>query len=307
VKYGTPRDNILGLKAVTADGRPIKTGSYTTKGVVGYDLTRLLIGSEGTLAVITEATLKLTPLPEKRITLRALYADMTSAARAVSAIMAQPITPSTLEFMDGQALAMIRKAQQTDLPEQAGAMLMIEVDGSAACIEPDVEKVANTARVDGCLEVMVADTEEKVATLWALRKALSPTLRTVAPKKINEDVVVPVSRIPKLINGLQQLGEKHAITIVNFGHAGNGNIHVNLLVNPDDEEEMRRSEACLAEIFALVLKLEGTLSGEHGIGMVKREFVALEIDPVTLELMQKIKQQFDPHGILNPGKKLPGI
>jgi D-lactate dehydrogenase len=307
VKYGTPRDNILGLKAVTADGRPIKTGSYTTKGVVGYDLTRLLIGSEGTLAVITEATLKLTPLPEKRITLRALYADMTSAARAVSAIMAQPITPSTLEFMDGQALAMIRKAQQTDLPEQAGAMLMIEVDGSAACIEPDVEKVANTARVDGCLEVMVADTEEKVATLWAQRKALSPTLRTVAPKKINEDVVVPVSRIPKLINGLQQLGEKHAITIVNFGHAGNGNIHVNLLVNPDDEEEMRRSEACLAEIFALVLKLEGTLSGEHGIGMVKREFVALEIDPVTLELMQKIKQQFDPHGILNPGKKLPGI
>lgn len=307
VKYGTPRENVLGLKAVTADGRLLKTGTYTTKGVVGYDLTRLLIGSEGTLAVITEATLRLTPLPEKRITLRALYRDMASAARAVSAIMAQPVTPSTLEFMDQQALTMIRKAQQTDLPEQAGAMLMIEVDGSAACIEQDAQRVAATADIDGCLEVMVADSEEKVAALWALRKALSPTLRTVAPKKINEDVVVPVSHIPELISGLQQLGTKHAITIVNFGHAGNGNIHVNLLVNPDDDEEMARAEACLAEVFALVLKLEGTLSGEHGIGMVKRDFVALEIDPVTLELMQKIKQQFDPHSILNPGKKLPGI
>ncbi len=307
VKYGTPRDNVLGLKAVTADGRLLKTGSYTTKGVVGYDLTRLLIGSEGTLAVITEATLKLTPLPEKRITLRALYADMTSAARAVSAIMAQPITPATLEFMDSQALHMIRKAQQTDLPEQAGALLMIEVDGSAASIEHDAQKVAESAKLDGCIEVMVADTPQKVETLWALRKALSPTLRTVAPKKINEDVVVPVSRIPELINGLQQLGEKHAITIVNFGHAGNGNIHVNLLVNPDDQEEMQRADACLTEVFALVLELEGTLSGEHGIGMVKREFVSLEIDPVTLGLMQGIKREFDPKGILNPGKKLPGI
>ncbi len=307
VKYGTPRDNVLGLKAVIADGRLLTTGSYTTKGVVGYDLTRLLIGSEGTLAVITEATLKLTPLPQKRITLRALYADMSSAAKAVSAIMAQPVTPSTLEFMDGQALSMIRKAQQTDLPEQAQALLMIEIDGSAASIEQDAKQVADSAETAGCLEVMVADTEQKVSALWALRKALSPTLRTVAPKKINEDVVVPVSRIPALIDGLQQLGEQHAITIVNFGHAGNGNIHVNLLVNPDDPAEMQRADACLAEVFALVLELEGTLSGEHGIGMVKRDFVQLEIDPVTLELMQKIKQQFDPEGILNPGKKLPGI
>ena len=307
VKYGTPRDNVLGLKAVTADGRLLKTGTYTTKGVVGYDLTRLLIGSEGTLAVITEATLKLTPLPEKRITLRALYADMASAAKAVSAIMAQPITPSTLEFMDAQALTMIRKAQQTDLPEQAGAMLMIEVDGSAASIDEDAKNVAATANLDGCLEVIVADSEGKVTALWALRKALSPTLRTVAPKKINEDVVVPVSNIPALISGLQTLGEKHAITIVNFGHAGNGNIHVNLLVNPDDVEEMARADSCLSEVFSLVLKLEGTLSGEHGIGMVKREFVSLEIDPVTLELMQRIKRVFDPKGIMNFGKKLPGI
>jgi D-lactate dehydrogenase len=307
VKYGTPRENVLGLKAVTADGRLLKTGTYTTKGVVGYDLTRLLIGSEGTLAVITEATLKLTPLPEKRITLRALYSDMESAAKAVSAIMAQSITPSILEFMDGAALNMIRKAQQTDVPQNAQALLMIEVDGSAASIEHDAQTLAEAANIDGVLEVVVADTQEKVEALWALRKALSPTLRTVAPKKINEDVVVPVSHMPDLIHGLQQLGDKYAITIVNFGHAGNGNIHVNLLVNPDDSEEMARADACLAEVFELVLKLDGTLSGEHGIGMVKRDFVQLEIDPVTLELMQRIKQQFDPNGILNPGKTLPGI
>lgn len=307
VKYGTPRENVLGLKAITAAGKELKTGSYTTKGVVGYDLTRLLIGAEGTLAIITEATLKLTPLPEQRITLRALYANIDSAAKAVSAIMAQPVTPSTLEFMDAQALKMIRNARDTDLPATAQALLMIEVDGSAASIEQDTQKVADSARCDGCIEVMVADTAQKVEALWALRKALSPTLRTVAPKKINEDVVVPVSRMPELINGLQQLGKKHRITIVNFGHAGNGNIHVNLLVNPDDGEEMQRADACLTEVFELVLKLDGTLSGEHGIGMVKRDFVVLEIDPVTLELMQKIKQQFDPHGILNPGKKLPGI
>lgn len=307
VKYGTPRENVLGLRAVTADGRPFATGTYTTKGVVGYDLTRLLIGSEGTLAVITEATLKLTPLAESKRTLRALYTHMGSAAQAVARIMAQPVTPCALEFMDGQALTMIRGYAENDLPDEAGALLMIEVDGPEACIDEATHAVANASWGEGCIEVQQADTEEKVAALWILRKALSPALRTVAPKKINEDVVVPVSRIPDLIQGLQQLGEKHAITIVNFGHAGNGNIHVNLLINPDDREELERADACLAEVFALVLKLHGTLSGEHGIGLVKRDFVPLEIDPVSLEMMQKIKKQFDPHGILNPGKKLPGI
>ncbi len=307
VKYGTPRENVLGLRAVSADGRTFRTGTYTTKGVVGYDLTRLLIGSEGTLAVITEATLKLTPLAETKRTLRALYKDMTSAAEAVARIMAQPVTPCALEFMDGQALALIRDYTDNDIPAEAGALLMIEVDGPADCIDGAAQSAKQAAEGEGALEVLVARTAEEVASLWTLRKALSPAQRTVAPKKINEDVVVPVSRMPDLIQGLQHLGEKYAITIVNFGHAGNGNIHVNLLVNPDDTEEMQRAEACLAEVFSLVLKLEGTLSGEHGIGLVKREFVPLELDPVALEMMQTIKQQFDPHGILNPGKKLPGI
>lgn len=307
VKYGTPRENVLGLRAVTADGRPFHTGTYTTKGVVGYDLTRLLIGSEGTLAVITEATLKLTPIAESKLTLRALYRDMASAARAVSRIMAQPVTPCALEFMDGQALAMIRDYSKNDLPADAGALLMIEVDGPTDCVDGAARAVARAAEGDGALEVLTAKTKEQVASLWTLRKALSPAQRRVAPKKINEDVVVPVSRIPELIEGLQLLGEKYAIRIVNFGHAGNGNIHVNLLVDPNNQEEMARADACLTEVFSLVLRLQGTLSGEHGIGLVKRDFVPLEVDPIALELMQHIKKQFDPHGILNPGKKIPNI
>lgn len=305
VKYGTPRENTLGLRAVTGDGRPLRTGVCTTKGVVGYDLTRLIIGSEGTLAVITEATLKLTPLPEAKRTLQAVYRDMGDAARAVAALMAQPITPCALEFMDRGAIEMIRSYAQADLPRNAGALLMIEVDGPEDYVDAAAGAVAKAAAVDGALSVTVATTGDEVRALWATRKALSPALRNVAPKKINEDVVVPVSRIPDLIDGLQALGERHGITIVNFGHAGNGNIHVNLLVDPDDARQMQAADRCLDEVFSLVLNLRGTLSGEHGIGLVKRAFVDREIEPDTLDLMRRIKAQFDPAGILNPGKGFP--
>lgn len=305
VKYGTPRDNTLGLRAVTGAGEEIKTGVMTTKGVVGYDFTRLLIGSEGTLAIITEATLKLTPLAEGRRTLQAVYRDMGAAARAVSAIMAQPVIPCALEFIDGTAIEMIRSYSEATLPENAGGMLMIEVDGPESCLDSAAEAVQQAAEVEGCLSCVLARTQEEVQALWRTRKALSPALRNVAPKKINEDVVVPVSRIPDLIEGLQHLAKDYGITIVNFGHAGNGNIHVNLLVDPDDPMQMEAAEKCLDEVFGLVLELEGTISGEHGVGLVKREFVAREIDPVTLDLMRRIKQQFDPNGILNLGKGLP--
>jgi len=305
VKYGTPRENTLGLRAVTGAGAEIRTGVYTTKGVVGYDLTRLLIGSEGTLAVITEATLKLTPLPEARRTMQAVYRDMQGAARAVSRIMAQPVTPCALEFIDGRAIEMIRNYAQIALPQAAGAMLMIEVDGQHAAIGAAADSVARAAQDESLLEFTIARTQEEIGALWATRKALSPALRTIAPKKINEDVVVPVSRMAELIGGLEQLAREFAITIVNFGHAGNGNIHVNLLVNPDDPVEMARAEHCLDRVFTLVLELKGTLSGEHGVGMEKRPFVARELAPAVLDLMRDIKQVFDPKGILNPEKLLP--
>ena len=307
VKYGTPRENTLGLLVVSGSGETLRTGVRTTKGVVGYDLTRLLIGSEGTLGVITQATLKLTPRAAAKRTLQAVYRDIDSAARAVSALMAQPVTPCALEFMDGQAIAMVRDYSDLGLPEQAQALLMIEVDGSQASIEADASQVGEAARNDGCLQVTLAQTEEEVALLWRTRKALSPALRNVAPKKINEDVAVPVSRLPELINGLQTLAERHAITIVNFGHAGNGNIHVNLLLDPDDPAQAASAEQCLNDVFSLVLKLEGTLSGEHGIGRVKREYVARELDRSALALMHAIKKQFDPLNILNPGVGFPSL
>ena len=245
VKYGTPRENVFGLRAVTGNGDAIRTGVYTTKGVVGYDLTRLLIGSEGTLAIITEATLKLTPLAEAKRTIQAIYQDIESAAEAVSAIMAQPLTPCALEFIDGQAIEMIRDYSAASLPQQAGALLMIETDGPVSQLDYAVETLSRAATNDGLLEIHTADTAEEIAALWATRKALSPALRNVAPKKINEDVVVPVSNIPALIRGLEHLSQQYAIPIINFGHAGNGNIHVNLLIDPDDPQQMQNAAQCL--------------------------------------------------------------
>jgi D-lactate dehydrogenase len=305
VKYGTPRENTLGLQVVSGAGRALRAGVQTTKGVVGLDLTRLIIGSEGTLAVITEATLRLTPAPEAIHSLRAVYTHVAAAARAVSNIMAQAAVPRSLEFMDGAAIEMSRGAIQTPLPEDAGALLMIEADGSEACLDALTRSLARAARVAGCIEVQVARNAEEVRGLWSARKALSPALRNIAPGKISEDVVVPVSRLADLIQGLGQLGEAHGIPIVNFGHAGNGNIHVNLLVHPQDSGEMRSAQRCLDQVFRLVLELGGTLSGEHGVGLAKRDFVVRELGTEALALMRGIKRVFDPNGILNPDKMLP--
>lgn len=305
VKYGTTRENVLGLRAVTGAGNDIRTGVYTTKGVVGYDLTRLIIGSEGTLAVITEATLKLTPQPETKRTMQAVYANVSDSATAVSRIMAQPVIPCALEFMDGAAIDMIRDYSDAELPPSAVALLMIEVDGPEVGMEAAVESVARAASGPGLVELKTAKTSEEVAVLWATRRALSPALRKIAPNKLNEDIVVPVSRIPDLIGGLERLSSEFGIPIVNFGHAGNGNIHVNLLYDSQDPEQERKAEPCLSKVFDLVLELGGTLSGEHGVGREKRDYINREIDPDTLDLMWRIKQQFDPNGILNPDKIFP--
>ena len=305
VKYGTARENVLGLRAVLGSGQELSAGVYTTKGAMGYDFTRLLVGSEGTLAVITEATLKLTPRPEGVRTLRALYADMTAAAAAVSRIMAQPVTPCVLEFIDGAAIAMIRGYAGNDLPVDAGAMLLIEVDGAPAQLDDAAAAVSAAAQGPGCVECRAARDDKEAQALWTSRKALSPALRKIAPRKINEDVVVPVSRMAEFISRLDGLSKRYDVPIVNFGHAGNGNIHVNLLVDPDDQLQMQNAEPCLQDVFRTVLDMKGTLSGEHGVGLEKRPFMALEFDAPTLELMRRIKRDFDPNGILNPGKLLP--
>jgi glycolate oxidase subunit GlcD len=302
VKYGTTRDHVLGLKAVTGSGEIIKTGCYTTKGVVGYDLTRLLIGSEGTLAIITEATLKLTALPQATGGVIAHFYDTASCAAAIISIMALPQIPSAVEFLDKGSLNLIRGRFPDMLPPDTNAMLMIEVDGSLRDITETTTSIISACQNKGLLNVeQTGDT----ASLWKTRKALSPLLRDIAPKKINEDIVVPVNSLPEFLKEIAQLCDIHQITNVNFGHAGNGNIHVNLLIDPDDEDESRRADQCLNSIFDLVIQLNGTLSGEHGIGREKRSYITKEIDTVTLNLMKDIKKIFDPNNILNPGKLFP--
>ncbi|MET3929045.1 D-lactate dehydrogenase [Lysobacter sp. OAE881] len=305
VKYGATRDNVLALTAVTGTGDLIHCGTATTKGATGYDLQRLLVGSEGTLALIVEASLRLTPSPQSRRALRAIYRDVSSAAQAVARLMAQPVTPSMLEFMDADAVRLARDVGGADLPRDAGALLMIEADGDSQTLPHDIEALMRAADGEGLVSLDDAADEATREKLWAARKALSPSLRTLAPGKINEDVVVPVSRIPQLVDGVHALSREFDLPIVCFGHAGNGNLHVNLLYHPDDDAQSARAHAAMARVFALTLSLGGTLSGEHGIGLAKREFMPQAIDAPTLAMMRAVKAAFDPDGILNPGKLLP--
>jgi len=303
VKYGASRDNVLGLVAVTGTGEIIRCGGAYTKDATGYDLTHLIVGSEGTLALIVEATLKLTPRPRAQAGLRALYRDAAGAAAAVSRVMAQPMVPAMLEFMDRSAIALLRH-NGSDVPE-AGAMLLIEADGDEDTLPFALQALAVAAEGEGLLSLDVAADGIARDRLWAARKALSPALRTIKPGKINEDVVVPVSRIPALVAGMEALATECALPIVVFGHAGNGNLHVNIMYDDQDADETARARGALPRVFALVLALEGTLSGEHGIGVAKRDFMVQAFDAATLATMRAVKAALDPEGILNPGKVLP--
>ncbi|MFA5683263.1 MAG: FAD-linked oxidase C-terminal domain-containing protein [Lysobacteraceae bacterium] len=304
VKYGACRDNLLALRAVDGRGRGFRSGAAVTKNATGFDLARLLVGSEGTLALITEATLLLRPLPQARRGLRAVYRDTVAAAEAVARLMAQPVTPAAVEFMDEAALALVRQ-RGVDLPDEAGALLLLEVDGRAATLDEDVGAITEAARGEGLIALDSAADASALADLWAARKALSPALKSLAPDKINEDVVVPVSRLPDLVAACRQLAAAHPIAIVCFGHAGNGNLHVNLMFDRADPVQAAAAAQCLDAVFERVLALGGALSGEHGIGLGKRDFMARALQPATLDLMRAIKRQFDPAGLLNPGKLLP--
>lgn len=304
VKYGTPRENILGLRAVTGTGEIIEVGTRTTKGVVGYDLTRLLLGSEGTLAIITQATLKLWPWPEAVATLRAAYSSVGAAANAVASIMSQPDLPWVLEFLDRESVSLVR-AQGVDLSPRVESVLLIEVEGAPTFLERVSQSVSAAAAVDGCLGVEVAKDRQEAENLWRARKALSPALRTLRPGKINEDVVVPVSRVPELIESLATISSRYSLPIVSFGHVGNGNLHVNILFDPGDSTENEASLKALPAVFESVLALGGTLSGEHGVGLAKRDYVSMELSESVIDLMRGIKGVFDPSNILNPGKVLP--
>jgi glycolate oxidase len=306
IKYGVTRDYVLGLEVVLPTGEIINTGVKTVKGVVGYDLTRLLAGSEGTLGVITRATLRLLPLPESVVTMLVVFPDLKSAAEAVSGIIKARITPSALELLEESSLKCVQKGYSELLPER-GTVLIIEVDGSPQAAEADASRIKELCTELGAERIETATEKKASKDLWKARKAISASLFALKPNKINEDVVVPRSRIPELLAGVERIAADKGVTIACFGHAGDGNIHVNVMYDKSSPSEAAGADTAVSEVFGLTLKLGGTISGEHGVGTTKSAYIGMELKPVVLELMKSLKKTFDPNGVLNPGKIFPRV
>lgn len=302
VKYGVTRDYVLGLKVVLPHGEILDVGVETAKGVVGYDLTRLIVGSEGTLAIITEIILRLIPRPEKKKTILVIFPDIFSAAQAVSNIIREKIVPATIEFMDSLSVQLVRQELNLDLPKGDIALLLIEVDGDQWQIDNYSERVSAICKDTGSMDIHVASDDKEGEELWMVRRGLSPALLSLKPDKINQDVVVPRSHLAEFVMALSDIGRKYDLMIPSFGHAGDGNIHVNIMLDRQNKDEEKRAENALKELFALVIDFRGTISGEHGIGISKKPFIKMEIPDSALILMRGIKMVFDPHNILNPGK-----
>lgn len=307
-KYGTTRRYVLGLEAVLPTGEIIRTGGKSVKNVVGYDLTQLLVGSEGTLAVVTEITLRLVPKPAARRALRAWFADVDTAVAAARTVIGAGVVPAALELVDAASLAAARVRGGSGLaPHSAGAMLLIEVDGTPAAAADELRRAADACETAGASGVQAARDDAERETLWRIRRDLSLALRAAAPHKINHDVVVPLARIPDLFRAVDALRRELQLDLACFGHVADGNIHVNVLVDPEDAGQMARARAVERRLFEAVVALEGSISGEHGIGFTKRSYLGLELSAETIALMRRLKRAFDPHGILNPGKIFPSV
>jgi len=302
VKYGVTRDYVLALEAVLGTGELVRTGVATVKGVVGYDLTRMLVGSEGTLGIITRATLRLVPLPETAETLLALFPGNREAAGAVNAIVAARVTPAAMELMDRTAIDCVQALIPVALPEGTRSALLLEVDGARVAVAREADLLTEACCSCGALEVRRAADARGRDELWKLRRSISPALRRVAPVKMNEDIVVPRTRLADMFDFLAGLAARKRVTIVNFGHAGDGNIHVNVMTRGTDPDETRRAEEAVGEVFRTAVEMGGTISGEHGVGIVKAPFLEMEVGPMGVSVMKRLKGCFDPNGILNPGK-----
>jgi len=305
VKYGVTRDYVLGLEAVLPTGEIIHTGVRTAKGVVGYDLTRLITGSEGTLAVITAMTLKLLPLPETIGTITASFKLMEDAADTVAEIIRRSIIPRNIEFMDNASIRCVESQLKIGLPVSADALLIMAVDGSHSEVAAGMEKLRTICEKMGAMEICVAKTTEDARNLWRARKAISPALFKYGPDKINEDIVVPRSKIPEMVRRIKALRDETGLTIAAFGHAGDGNIHFNIMLDRRNPKVLKIAEKTIETLFDYTLELGGTISGEHGIGITKMPYIGKEIGKAEMAIMKKIKAVFDPNGILNPGKIFP--
>lgn len=303
VKYGTTRDYILGLEAILANGRRINTGVQTRKGVVGYDLTNLLIGSEGTLGIITSLTLKLLPKPAAVTGMMCVFDDMGKAMGAVASIMSNGHLPSAVEFLDHRCLSLIGELLPFSLPGSNPSVLIIEIDGPREQIDRDMAAICTLATASGAIDLIKAPGEEERKKIWEVRRQVSLRIHEYAALYIPEDVVVPITAIADLVNTLPEFEKVYGIEVFAFGHAGDGNIHLN--ITTQDKNNRQQANRGTKELLNLVLQLGGTISGEHGIGMAKTGYLPMELSRDSIELQKDIKKLFDPNLILNPGKIFP--
>ncbi len=301
-KYGTTRDYVLGLQVVLPDGRIMRTGSKAMKSVSGYDLTRLFVGSEGTLGVVTEIILKINPKPTATSTALATFDSLEDVGRAINQIMHSGIVPSALEILGRETLAAINQNTDLNLPE-VDAMLLAETDGyTQEETDYQIKKVIEVFEENNAKEVKQAKTDKEVEDLWAARKSAYAVLARIKTHFVLEDVTVPMTNIAELLKGIEEISKRHNIQIATFGHAGDGNLHPQILYDGYDPEQVRRMEEAIADLFQLAIDLDGTLTGEHGIGLSKAPYMTLEHDPAAMDVMRHIKKMFDPNNILNPGK-----
>jgi glycolate oxidase len=305
-KYGTTKRYVLALEAVLPTGEMIDTGSKAVKNVVGYDLTQLLVGSEGTLAIVTKITVRLVPKPPASATMLATFDGIRAAVDAVSELIRRRVVPAALELIDRDSLAAIdANLSGTLVPPGTAAALIVEVDGTARGVEEDLDRVVDACRTVGAGAIRRASSDDERETIWSLRRQTSVALKATGLVKINHDVVVPRGRVPELFDVIAEMKRTYGLRVASFGHAGDGNIHVNLLITPGDADEAARAKQAERFLFTHVVALEGSISGEHGIGFAKAPYLPLELSADEIALMQRVKAAFDPNGILNPGKIFP--
>lgn len=302
LKYGVTRDYVMGLEVVLADGRIVWLGSQCVKDVAGYSMKDIFIGSEGTLGVITKVLLKLVPKPQTKKTLLATFVQMDAAAETVSAIIAAKIIPCTLEFLDKVTIKCVEEYAHIGLPQAAEALLLMETDGHPAVVEEEARRMEEIARQHGADSVTVAQTTEEAARLATARRSAFSALARVAPTTILEDATVPRSELAKMIRFIQEVAARHQLRIATFGHMGDGNLHPTFLTDERNAPEMERVEHAMQEIFDYAVKLGGTITGEHGVGIAKKKFLPGALGDASLGLMRQLKKTLDPQGILNPGK-----
>lgn len=303
LKYGTTKDYVLGLEVVMPWGAIVKTGGRTVKNVTGYDLTKLMVGSEGTLGVITKIIVKLLPIPPASRSMLAVFDDLNNAAETISAIIANRIIPATLDIMDKNVIRAVEASSRVGLPVDAEAILLIEVDGVEQVVEQELNRIREICHQHHVREMKVARTAEEKEQVWAARRNTYGALTKINNTDLVEDATVPRSKVPDMMRFIVDIAKRYNLTIATLGHAGDGNIHPNIMFDRNDPDEVHRVEEAIKEIFETALRLGGTLSGEHGIGLTKRPFMRWEFGDGGIEVMSRIKKALDPNFILNPGKK----